>query len=178
MFDPLRPGPALLSLVRAAVLARADGAPAPTPAPLPRPWDRAAGCVVTLLDDHGARLGSAARVGRSMGHLAAALTAAAWEAAAGAGPAAPLWARVDVIDHVAAVRSPSRLDPARYGVIVDDGTRRGAWPPLVDGVADVGAQIALAREQAGIAASARVRLSRFTGECFSDVVIAALRDVG
>ena len=66
------------------------------------------------------------------------------------------------------VLSPSRacsaaeLDPARYGVIVISGSRRGVLLPDLEGVDTVAAQVGIAREKAGIDPGERCNLERFT----------------
>lgn len=53
------------------------------------------------------------------------------------------------------------LDPARYGVLVESGERRGLLLPDLPGVNTVKQQIAIAREKAGIPPQAPASLSRF-----------------
>ncbi len=58
----------------------------------------------------------------------------------------------------------SRLDPSRYGVIVENGWRRGLLLPDLEGVESVEEQVAIARSKAGIRPDEPIRLSRFTVE--------------
>lgn len=58
----------------------------------------------------------------------------------------------------------SQLDPARYGVVVEHGWRRGLLLPDLDGVETVADQVAIAKRKAGIRSDEPVRLSRFTVE--------------
>lgn len=56
------------------------------------------------------------------------------------------------------------LDPATYGVIVEDetGSRRGLLLPALEGIHTVQQQVEIATRKAGIPAGVPVRLSRFT----------------
>ena len=58
----------------------------------------------------------------------------------------------------------SDLDPARYGVIVENGWRRGLLLPDLPGVDSVTEQIGIARRKAGIGADEPYELRRFTVE--------------
>lgn len=62
------------------------------------------------------------------------------------------------------------LDPAVYGVIVEDegGGRRGLLLPDIPGVVDARAQVEIAARKAGIAAGEPVRLWRFKVERFRE----------
>lgn len=67
---------------------------------------------------------------------------------------------VDVL-HPAEECAITDLDPARYGVIVSAGWKRGLLLPDLEGVESVEDQIDIARRKAGIDASDPVRLERF-----------------
>ena len=58
--------------------------------------------------------------------------------------------------------SAADLDPARYGVVVLSGSRRGVLLPDLEGVDTVAAQVGIARQKAGIHPGARCDLERFT----------------
>lgn len=58
---------------------------------------------------------------------------------------------VDVLEAPKRIGSPDELDPARYGVVVSKGSRRGVLLPDLPGVDDVSSQIAIACAKAGIA---------------------------
>ncbi len=58
----------------------------------------------------------------------------------------------------------SQLDPSRYGVIVENGWRRGLLLPDLEGVESVEDQVAISKSKAGIRPDEPVRLSRFTVE--------------
>ena len=68
---------------------------------------------------------------------------------------------VDVLGETEEIGSPEQLDVKRYGVIVQNGGRRGLLLPNLEGVDSVGEQIAIARQKAGIRADEPVRLFRF-----------------
>ena len=52
------------------------------------------------------------------------------------------------------------LDPARYGVIVESGFRRGVLLPALEGVDTVDAQVGIALQKAGIGAGRALRRAR------------------
>ena len=58
--------------------------------------------------------------------------------------------------------SDAELDPVRYGVIVLSGSRRGVLLPDLEGVDTVEAQVAIARQKAGIRPGEHCDLERFT----------------
>ena len=69
---------------------------------------------------------------------------------------------VDVLSAPEPIAGPDELDPARYGVIVSCGNRRGLLLPDLDGVDTVDQQIDIARRKGGIGAGEPYRLERFT----------------
>ena len=68
---------------------------------------------------------------------------------------------VDVLGEPEPVHSLEELDPARYGVIVTRGFRRGLLLPDLDGVDTVMDQIAIAKKKAGIRPDEDAKLERF-----------------
>ncbi len=56
----------------------------------------------------------------------------------------------------------SELDPKRYGVIVQAGSRLGLLLPDLEGVEDVETQLAIAKQKAGIRPDEPVEVFRFT----------------
>lgn len=68
---------------------------------------------------------------------------------------------VDVLSEPEEIDSPSRLDPKRYGVIVESGFRRGLLLPDLEGVDTVEEQIDIARRKAGIGRGEKYSLYRF-----------------
>src|SRR6185295_8246743 len=69
----------------------------------------------------------------------------------------------------------SELDPAVFGVIVEDqsGVRRGLLLPDIAGITDAGQQVEIAARKAGIAAGEPVSLWRFKVERFREKNVAA-----
>lgn len=68
---------------------------------------------------------------------------------------------VDVLGDTERISSPGELDPARYGVIVTKGGKRGLLLPNLEGVDTVEQQIAIAKQKAGIREYESVELERF-----------------
>ncbi|MGI6404465.1 MAG: AmmeMemoRadiSam system protein A [Oscillospiraceae bacterium] len=76
------------------------------------------------------------------------------------------WELEDLVYSVDVLARPepadeSMLDPLRYGVIVERGSKRGLLLPNLDGVDTVEEQIAIARHKAGISGGKPVNLFRF-----------------
>lgn len=68
---------------------------------------------------------------------------------------------VDVLGETERISSPEELDPARYGVIVTNGFRRGLLLPNLEGVDTVEQQISIAKQKAGIKEQESAELERF-----------------
>ncbi|MBE8954473.1 MAG: AmmeMemoRadiSam system protein A [Quinella sp. 2Q5] len=68
---------------------------------------------------------------------------------------------VDVLGEPERIFDVKDLDVHRYGVIVENGARRGLLLPDLDGVDTVAEQIAIAKRKAGIRADEKVLLWRF-----------------
>ncbi|MTV49415.1 AmmeMemoRadiSam system protein A [Heliobacillus mobilis] len=68
---------------------------------------------------------------------------------------------VDVLSPEEPIDSMDALDPQRYGVIVRFQGRQGLLLPMLDGVDTVEEQVDIARQKAGIAEGAPIKLSRF-----------------
>lgn len=68
---------------------------------------------------------------------------------------------VDVLGEPEPVDCLEELDPARYGVIVTRGFKRGLLLPDLEGVDTVFDQIAIAKQKAGIAPDEDAQLERF-----------------
>ncbi|MCL1807324.1 MAG: AmmeMemoRadiSam system protein A [Oscillospiraceae bacterium] len=68
---------------------------------------------------------------------------------------------VDVLSPPEPISSPALLDVERYGVIVTSGRKRGLLLPNLDGVDTVEAQIAIAKQKAGIFGDEPIELERF-----------------
>ena len=58
--------------------------------------------------------------------------------------------------------TPADLDPARYGVIVASGFRRGVLLPDLPGIDTVAVQLGVVLQKAGIAATDDFDVERFT----------------
>ncbi len=68
---------------------------------------------------------------------------------------------VDVLGDAEDISSPDELDVKRYGVIVQNGMRRGLLLPDLNGVDTVDEQIAIACQKAGISPDEPIKLQRF-----------------
>ncbi len=68
---------------------------------------------------------------------------------------------IDVLTPPEPVRDKSELDPKRYGVIVQAGTRRGLLLPDLEGVESVDYQVGIAMQKADIPSGSQVSLFRF-----------------
>ena len=68
---------------------------------------------------------------------------------------------VDVLSEPERVFNVKELDVTRYGVIVENGLRRGLLLPDLDGIDTVSEQIAIAKQKAGIRPEEKVSLWRF-----------------
>ncbi|MDR3038817.1 MAG: AmmeMemoRadiSam system protein A, partial [Candidatus Adiutrix sp.] len=71
---------------------------------------------------------------------------------------------VDVLSEPEPVADWGDLDPARWGVIVRQGGRRGLLLPALDGVNTVEQQITIAARKAGISDLKNIELQRFSVE--------------
>jgi len=68
---------------------------------------------------------------------------------------------VDVLTKSRPIKNPERLDPKRYGLIVECGYRKGLLLPDLEGVDTVEQQIDICRQKAGIYPDEPVQLYRF-----------------
>lgn len=68
---------------------------------------------------------------------------------------------IDLLSPLEPVASQDDLDPARYGVMVRAGRKKGLLLPDLPGVKSVAHQIEICREKAGIAPQEEVALQRF-----------------
>lgn len=71
---------------------------------------------------------------------------------------------VDVLSEPEPVDDVSQLDPRRYGVIVQSGSRLGLLLPDLEGVDTVEQQLDIARRKAGIGPHEPIHIYRFTVE--------------
>lgn len=68
---------------------------------------------------------------------------------------------VDVLGEAEKIDSPEQLNPARYGVIVTKGRKRGLLLPNLEGVDTIEEQLAIAKRKAGIREDDPAELERF-----------------
>lgn len=68
---------------------------------------------------------------------------------------------IDLLTPLERVDSPEQLDPARYGVMVRSGKKKGLLLPDLPGVDSASRQIEICREKAGIDPGEEVALERF-----------------
>ncbi|MDP3051465.1 MAG: AMMECR1 domain-containing protein, partial [Eubacteriales bacterium] len=68
---------------------------------------------------------------------------------------------VDVLGEPEPVSGIDELDPKRYGVIVSRGRQVGLLLPDLEGIDTAEEQVEIARQKAGIAPGAKVKLERF-----------------
>lgn len=68
---------------------------------------------------------------------------------------------VDILTHPEPITDISKLDPKKYGIIVECGFRRGLLLPDLEGVDTVQEQIAICRAKAGILPEEPINLYRF-----------------
>jgi AmmeMemoRadiSam system protein A len=68
---------------------------------------------------------------------------------------------VDLLKPAEPIDDLSRLDPARYGVIVSNGRRRGLLLPDLEGIETAAEQVAIAKRKAGLNPDDECRMERF-----------------
>lgn len=139
------------------------------PDPLPAAMQRRAGVFVSLhLLDGGLR-GCIGTIHALEDNLALEIIRNAIAAASrdprfepvGASELSSLVYSVDVLGEAEPITSVDELDPARYGVIVALGRRRGLLLPAIEGIDNARLQLALVLDKAGILPSEPYELSRF-----------------
>ncbi len=69
---------------------------------------------------------------------------------------------VDVLTPPEEIEDAGQLDPARYGLILKSGWRKGLLLPQLEGVDTVEEQMAIVRQKAGIVPGEAVTMYRFT----------------
>ena len=69
---------------------------------------------------------------------------------------------VDIVGALETIDGEGDLDPDRYGVVVEAGSRRGVLLPAIEGVTFARQQVAIARAKASIQPNETVTLYRFT----------------
>ncbi|MTI60541.1 MAG: AmmeMemoRadiSam system protein A [Firmicutes bacterium] len=68
---------------------------------------------------------------------------------------------VDVLSKPEKVNKSSELDPDKYGVIVENGVRKGVLLPALPGISDYSQQLEIARKKAGILPDEEIEIYRF-----------------
>ncbi len=68
---------------------------------------------------------------------------------------------VDVLTEPESIKDSSLLDPKKYGVIVENGLKKGVLLPDLDGIDTIEEQIAIAKSKADIKKNENVTLKRF-----------------
>lgn len=71
--------------------------------------------------------------------------------------------KVDVLFPIEGIESSTQLDVKRYGVVVEQGYKRGLLLPNLEGINTIAEQISIAKQKAGIV-SGKVNLFRFEVE--------------
>ena len=160
----------LARLARATVEAYLTGGELPYPDPLaPELQERAAAFVSLHLEDGSLRgcIGTFQPVQENIAQevIANAISAATrdyrfWPVQPDELPR--LRYSVDILSLPEPITDPAQLDPERYGLIVENGSRRGLLLPAIPGVATAEIQLAICREKAGIGFAEPVQLYRFT----------------
>lgn len=140
-----------------------------TPPSLARPWHEARAVFVTLRGPTGELRGCIGRTEARLATLAEEVADCAISAATRDGrmpcvrqhELAELSIEVSVLSEPERIEDESQHDPARYGVIVEQGALRGVLLPEVEGVESAAQQVEIALRKAGIAQHSSYALSRF-----------------
>jgi AmmeMemoRadiSam system protein A len=146
-----------------------EGREIPPPADLDPELARPAAVFVTLLTANGELRGCIGSLSPATANVAAetidrAIAAATTDprfAPVALDEVASLTIEVSILEPPEPVASIDDLDPRRYGVVVEDGGRRGVLLPGLEGIDDPAQQVALAQRKAGIPPGRDVRLARF-----------------
>ena len=157
-------------LARAAVAAQLTGDRPPSPAafaPDETVWRPRRACFVSLKTRAGDLRGCIGTIWPTRDNLGQEIMANA-VAAAGRDPRFPPLApaelpatffSVDVLSEPEEVSDWSELDPARWGVIVSRGSRRGLLLPDLPGVVTVEQQVSIAARKAGLIEASLIEAS-------------------
>lgn len=140
-----------------------------TPPTLASPWHDARAVFVTLRSPIGELRGC---IGRTQPRFAilseevadCAVSAATRDArmpSVGSDELASLDVEVSLLSELERIENLTQLDPARYGVVVEQGALRGVLLPGVDGIENVEQQLSIALRKAGITAHGGYHVSRF-----------------
>jgi AmmeMemoRadiSam system protein A len=158
----------LLEVARQAIAAHLRGGRCALPL-LPAPYDRSRGLFVTLRDASGGLRGCIGHVEPHHDTLAAEVASCAVAAAihdtrferVEPDELDDLRIELSLLSASEPVQSLAELDPARYGVIVSRGERRGVLLPEIDGVTSAAQQVSIAAKKAGLELDEQVALQRF-----------------
>jgi len=162
------PPPGLVDIALDAITHALAEEPFDPPA-LPPPWDAPRAVFVTLRSPDGALRGCIGRTQPLLESLAEEVADCARGAALRDRRVAPIAAselpdlRIEIsVLGPLELTGREQLDPARYGIVVQHGGRRGVLLPAIEGIDTVDAQLRIALHKAGIAPDATYRLERFT----------------
>ncbi len=169
------PPPALLQVARDAITAQLHDQPYDPPA-LDAPWHTSRGVFVTLRTPDGQLRGCIGHLEPVCDNLAAEIAACALSAAFRDSRFYPLRAaeleglqiEISLMTPPEPIDSARALDPARYGVVVTSGNRRGVLLPAIDGIDRVEEQVRIASQKAGIPPGTPRSLERFEVVKISD----------
>ena len=158
----------LVQLARATVEAYVREEPLPDVAGLPAEAERRAGVFVSI-KKHGQLRGCIGTISPTRSNVREEIRANAISASTRDPrfePVRPdelpdLVYSVDILGAAEAIDGPGALDPARYGVIVKRGGRKGLLLPNLEGIETAEQQVAIARTKAGIGPHEEVELERF-----------------
>jgi AMMECR1 domain-containing protein/aromatic ring-opening dioxygenase LigB subunit len=176
------PWPTMLDIARQAMSAKIRYCPFQAPA-LPQPWNRARGLFVRLRDAAGNERGCVGHVEPQHGTLAQEIAACA----AACVTQDTRFARVTLHElgeldiEIALVSKPetvhdtAKLDPQRYGVVVQAGRCRGVQLPGESGVTTVEQQLTAAAVKGQLPSGRSWTIERFEVQCSSESTLRAAR---
>jgi AmmeMemoRadiSam system protein A len=163
------PPPEILVEIALQAIACALRGEAYTPPALAPPWNEAGAVFVTLRSPSGELRGCIGRTEARFASLSEEVADCAVSAATRDArmpsvrleELANLSIEVSVIGEPELIADPAQLDPAHYGVVVEQGGLRGVLLPEVEGVTSAAQQIQIALRKAGIALQSDYAVSRF-----------------
>jgi AmmeMemoRadiSam system protein A len=156
-----------MAIARAAIAAHLQDAPY-VPDRLPEAWERPCGVFVTLRR-RGELRGCIGHIQPLHANLSQEIADCAVAAATHDPRFNPLEpSELDLLELEISLLSPPEpvshidaLDPARFGIVVSAGGRRGVLLPEVSGIADRHDQLRLALRKAGLSGEEEIRIERF-----------------
>jgi AmmeMemoRadiSam system protein A len=167
-FKPVKRISTLVKLARETVESYARTHHLPEPKTIPTTMKKRAGVFVSI-KEHGELRGCIGTFEPTQPDLAHEIIANAFSAANRDPRFAPITEEeladltysVDVLTKPQPVEDAARLDPKKYGVIVECGRRRALLLPDLEGVDTVSQQIAICRQKGGIMPNEPVKLYSF-----------------